>query len=213
MSRRAVLRRQVEPLVRGFDDDAAHLHHGDPGSQAMTVTELGQCRSAQAQLQDPGRRLHEQQPGHHVLDVGQLQRIRARQTHRTLHPAAAEMQEADPILFGEGDGRLRIQGLLGRHRQRQQQLVHPLDEARRIVELAAFCQERLIEQEARPVIESGRFRSQLRDQRMLRVDLQDRLALGRLLAGLLQEPLEGAADVALARDQAGGGIREAIRRP
>ena len=105
-----VRRWQPEPPMRRVDDDPADLDDGDLGSGAVVMAELGQRRGAEAELKDPGRGLQEQQPRHHVANIGEFQRHRVGQPRRALHPAAAEVQEPDAVLFRERDRRIRIQG-------------------------------------------------------------------------------------------------------
>src|SRR5687768_13890677 len=61
-------------------------------------------------------------------------------------------------------------------RQRQHQLVQPLDEAGGVLELPAFRQQRLVEQDVTPVGEAGRvgLRLQPLDDWMAGVDLEHR---------------------------------------
>src|SRR5882672_6853551 len=66
---------------------------------------------------------------------------------------------------------------LARHLEHQ--LVHSTHEPRRILELPAFCEERLVEQEVAPVGEARLFLVQALHHRMRRIDFEDRLGLGR----------------------------------
>ena len=70
---------------------------------------------------------------------------------------------------------------------------------------AAFREERLIEQDVAPVREQRLVRLLLQSlhNRVIRVDLQDRLAGGQPLARLAEDPLEVAAHAMLVGDEAG----------
>ena len=98
-----VFRGQAEPLARHPRQLLADLHHRGGRVRAMAMGELGERGCPQPQLQHLGRRLQEQQPGHHVLDVGQHQLIRMLDVHGALHPGRAEVQVADAVQLGEAD--------------------------------------------------------------------------------------------------------------
>ena len=84
----------------------------------------------------------------------------------------------------------------------EHQVVEAFDESRRIVELPSFGKQRLIEQDVAPVAEARPvgFVFQALHQRMMRVDLQNRLVAGHLLAGLLEHALEVGAHAVLLRN-------------
>ncbi len=65
--------------------------------------------------------------------------------------------------------------LLAAGRHRQQHLIHAPNEARRVFELPAFGQKRLVEQQVRPVVEARFLELEPGHQRMLRVDLENGL--------------------------------------
>ena len=94
---------QAEPLFGHRHHLRTDLDDGQGRVGQAAVAPARQRRRAQAQLQDGGRRPHEQQPGHHVTDVGQHQRLGPADRHRPLHPRRAEVQVADAVQLGEAD--------------------------------------------------------------------------------------------------------------
>jgi hypothetical protein len=70
------------------------------------MDELGQRAGAQADQQHPGRprRGAQQQPGHHLAGVFELEGVGLAQAHRALHPVGAEVQVADAGFFADVDG-------------------------------------------------------------------------------------------------------------
>src|SRR5712691_11188425 len=95
---------------------------------------------------------------------------------------------------------------LARHLEHQ--LVHSTHEPRRILELPAFGEERLVEKEVAPVGEARLFLVQALHHRMRRIDLEDRLGLWSLLSDGLENPREIAPHVVLVCDQARRRLRE-----
>src|SRR5262249_46667254 len=77
----------------------------------------------------------------------------------------------------------------------EHQLIDALDEGCRIVELAAFGKQRLVEQHRCPVVELLLLVDETQHHRMLRIDLQDWLRARRRLARRLEESREIGADV------------------
>src|SRR2546425_1442535 len=96
---------------------------------------------------------------------------------------------------------------LARHLEHQ--LVHSAHEPGRILELPAFGEKRLVEQEVAPVGEARLFLVQALHHRMRRIDLEDRLGLGRFLPNGLQDAREISPHVVLVCDQARRRLREA----
>src|ERR1700712_1792237 len=97
-----------------------------------------------------------------------------------------------------------------RARSGDEQRVDPLHIGRRILELAAFGEQRLVEEDVREGVEM-RAAVEALDERMLDVDLERRLAPRRRLPGLLQEPREVTADVAFLDHEAGRRVDQARR--
>src|SRR6267143_5968740 len=84
---------------------------------------------------------------------------------------------------------------LARHLEHQ--LVHSTHEPGRILELPAFGEERLVEQQIPPVGEARLFLVQALHHRMRRIDLEDRLRLRPLLSDRLENAREIAPHVVL----------------
>ena len=112
-------------------------------------------------------------------------------------------------LPNQGKPAVRANSILVEH---QHQLVHALDEPGRILELAAFGEQRLVEQQVGPVVEACSSASSSAAARAdARVDLQDRLRRRHLLAGRLQQRARLPAHVVLVGDEARRRIGQAVR--
>src|SRR5579859_995977 len=98
-------------------------------------------------------------------------------------------------------------------RNREHQLVGSLDETGWVVELPALGEERLVEEQARPLVESGVTGLEAPDDRVLRIDLEDRRRRRHFLAGRLKDAREVRAHVVLVGHQARGRLGESRGDP
>src|SRR4051812_24414865 len=98
-------------------------------------------------------------------------------------------------------------------REREHQLVQAPDECGRIFQLSTLGEQRLIEQDEAPVREARllALRAQALHQRVMRVDLEDRLGGSGLLPRSLEQTLEVHAHAILIGNQARRRAGEAMR--
>ena len=100
-------------------------------------------------------------------------------------------------------------------RQPNQDAVQSFHKSRRIVELAALGQHRLLEQQPRPFGKTLGLLllAQALHQGMVGIDFQTRLAERQLMAGLFHQPLHMDRHLVLAQNQAGRRVGESMTQP